>query len=92
MELKKAKKAVKILQKVKARLYAGKKMTTEERRKVTIAIDNASAQQCPFEKHFTLCKVKDCLFCHQTKKHPAKKYCKKYFRGGEEVSAANVVE
>ena len=78
MEVKKAKRVVKAVQKAKARLSSGKKMTAEDRRNATAAIEKAFARQCPFEKHFTLCTVKGCPFHHQNREAS----CKKYFRGG----------
>ena len=88
MEVKKAKKVVKAVQKAKARLSSGKKMTAEDRRNAIAAIEKASARQCPFEKRFTLCKVKGCPFHHQNRE-ASRKQC---FRGGQEVSEAKVVK
>ena len=88
MEVKKAKKVVKAVQKAKARLSSGKKMTAADRRNATAAIEKASARQCPFEKRFTLCKVKGCPFHHQNRE-ASRKQC---FRGGQEVSEAKVVK
>ena len=87
-DLRAAKKASKAVNKAKAKLRSGKKMTSGERRKANEVIDKASTKQCPFEKHFAHCKAKDCPFHHQNKVAS----CKKDFRGGEEVSAATVVK
>ena len=70
----------------KAKLRSGKKMTSGERGKANEVINKASTKQCPFEKHFAHCKAKDCLFHHQNKVAS----CKKDFKGGEEVSEATV--
>ena len=76
------------MNKAKAQLRSGKKMTTGERSKAIAAIDKASTKQCPYENHFALCKVNHCPFQHQNRVAS----CKKYFRGGEEVSEATVVK
>ena len=87
-EMRAAKKAVKTVNKAKAQLRSGKKMTTGQRNKAIAEIDKAYVKQCPFEKHFTLCKVNGCPFHHQNKESP----CKKDFKGGEEVSEATVAK
>ena len=70
-------KALKVVNKAKARLCSSKKMISGERRKANAVIDKASTKQCPFKKQFAHCKAKDCRSIIKIKKHTVRKTSEK---------------